>query len=385
MTEIGLSGLLLDSPYSGTAVYTRGLVPWLPRVAPEFSYRLFTRHAQAQLLGIPAESFCTPFDRLAAHPVGARLDKLTWETVSLPLHALARRQGLLHSLYFAAPMATPAPLVVTVHDLIPLLLPGYHRSRQAALYSALMAWTVRRAQAIITVSEHSKRDIVRVLGVPEERVHVTYEAVEERFRPAAAPGEAACLRRKYDLPEAFLLYLGGAERRKNVATLLRAWAEVRRRQADAGVKLVIVARFPPPDALYPDIPGLIQELGLADSVHLIPAVSADHQPALYRTALAFAYPSIYEGFGLPSLEAMACGTPVLAGKATSVPEVTGEAALLLAPEDVSIWADAIQRVLAEPSLRADLSRRGLDRAARFSWEETARGTAAVYRKVLACA
>jgi alpha-1,3-rhamnosyl/mannosyltransferase len=151
---------------------------------------------------------------------------------------------------------------------------------------------------------------------------------------------------------------------------------------DLETALVIVARFPPPDPLYPDIPALARSLGLR-SVHFVEVVDEEDKPGLYRSALAFAFPSEYEGFGLPPLEAMACGTPVLTSDATSIPEVVGDAALLVPPGDISAWSSAMSRVAQSETLRAVLQSRGLKRAARFTWERTARETLAVYRQVLA--
>jgi glycosyltransferase involved in cell wall biosynthesis len=301
---------------------------------------------------------------------------------AVPLAAALRRQDLVHYLYLAAPIASGCRIIVTIHDLVPLALPGYHRGQQSALYTRLMAVTARRADAIITVSEHSRRDIVRLLRIPEQRVHVTYEAVDGRFTPHWSSGEARALRRKYRLPDRFLLYLGGAERRKNLATLVRAWDEVAGDMRGQDVKLVIVADFPPPDALYPDIPGLAAQLGLAPDLHFIRRVDEDDKPALYRAALGFCFPSRYEGFGLPPLEAMACGVPVLAADATSVPEVIGDAGLLLPPDDVTAWADAMRQLVSSAADRHALRERGLRRAARFSWRQTADETIEIYRRVL---
>jgi glycosyltransferase involved in cell wall biosynthesis len=381
--EIGISGFPLDYPYSGSAVYVRNLTRELPRVAPDLSFRLFTRWARCDS-DMPNNRITSPLAWAnRGHGVGARLDKLAWEVGSLAAASGLRRQALLHSTYFAAPFVTSCPQVVTVHDVIPLILPGYHRSRQAELYSRFMAWNVpRAAHSIITVSEHAKHDIVRVLGVGEEHVHVTYEAVEARFQPDQPAGALERVSAKYRLPERFALYLGGAERRKNIETLVRAWSRSRRALRDRELKLVIVARFPPPDALYPDIWGLVAAEGLERDVILLEDVDERDKPALYARALMFCFPSLYEGFGFPPLEAMASGIPVVCSNAASLPEVVGTAALTVPPEDVEAWSNALMSLVDSESQRALLASRGLQQAAKFSWTRTAEQTAGIYRGLL---
>jgi glycosyltransferase involved in cell wall biosynthesis len=382
--EIGLSGLLLDSPHSGTASYTRNLVAALPEAAPEFDFRLFVRAATSPSALVPAERLNTPLGRVnRGRGAGARLDKLLWETIALPIASTRRGEALLHSLYFAAPPLSPSPIVVTIHDLILLALPDYYRSHWARAYARFMAWTARRAAAIITVSAHARSDVLRLLHVPPERVFVTPEAAGPNCRPHREPAEAERVRARYNLPERFLLYLGGAERRKNLETLVRAWADINHDMRREQTGLVIVADFPPPDRLYPDIQGLAGSLGLGDEVRFVRSVDEADKPALYRSALAFCFPSRYEGFGLTPLEAMSCGTPVIAADATSIPEVVGEAGVLLPPHDVRAWSEAMRTLVRCEAERARLSRIGLDRAAQFSWERTARQTADVYRRVLA--
>jgi len=383
MPEVGLSGLFLDYPHSGTAVYTRNLVANLPAVAGDLRFRLFVRHAALAAAGVETQRVTMPFGRLTRRGgSGARLDKLLWESLALPLAAAAHREALLHSLYFAVPPVSRVPVVVTVHDLIPLAVPGYHRSRQSAAYSRLMATTARHASAIIAVSHHGAQDIERLLGVPPNRVHVTHEATDDRFAPGGLPDEVAHLHQKYRLPERFVLYLGSAERRKNLETLVRAWSSVAGPMRDRDVRLLIVARFPPPDALYPDIPALVRELRLERDVCFLDNVEECDKPALYRASLAFAFPSVYEGFGLPPLEAMACGVPVVASDATSIPEVVGNGGWLLPPFDAPAWAEALVALADSETKREELRTRGLRRAADFSWRRTAEETISVYREVL---
>ena len=383
MTEIAISGLPLDYPNSGTAVYTQSLLRLLPQIAPDLSFRLFTRRQKSLFSGTSVDRLSSPLGLLnRGSGVAAQLDKLLWEIGSLPAAALMRHAALIHSPTFAAPVIAPCPLVVTVHDLIPLILPDYHRTPRSVYYSRLMESTVRRANAIITVSEHARSDIVRILRVPESNVFVTYEGTDDRFSPVGSDGEKKTVAQRYGLPERFVLYLGGAERRKNLETLVRAWALRVAQLRSQDVKLVIVADIPAPDVLYPDIRGLVSELGLASDVLLLPQVDEECKPALYRAAEVFCFPSRYEGFGLPPLEAMACGVPIVCSDSTSLPEVTGDAAWLLSPDDVGAWANTLVEVIASSGARDEMRRRGLERAVRFSWHRTAQQTVDVYRLVL---
>lgn len=380
MPRVGLNGLPLETPHSGTATYTRQMARLLAQHQVDVAPTLYLRGADSRAPEIPTVRVRNPLDRMQS-AVGRRISKLAWEEVVLPATSAARRDDLLHYPYFAAPAAAATPVVVTIHDLITLVMPGYHRSRQSSAYARLMARLAARADAVITVSDYSRREIIRVLGVPEERVHVTYEAAGTEFSPSGKPDEQESLRARYGLPSRFVLYLGGAERRKNIETVLRAWKSASGRGKIEEFGLVIVARFPPADSLYPDIPALARNLELGD-VHFIDSIPEVDKAAFYRAASAFVYPSAYEGFGLPPLEAMACGTPVVAANATSLPEIIGDGGVLVSPFDVSAWAEALEQVLISGTLRAAMRDRGLRRAVQFSWDRTVHETVAVYRDVL---
>jgi glycosyltransferase involved in cell wall biosynthesis len=376
--HIALSGLFLDYPFSGTWTYTRNLVRELPRLDPEMEYTLWTRRSQLTPCSMRVARAPSPFP---PHPARVawreRLDKLYWEVVAWPW--AARRADLLHALHFAAPIVRPAPLIVTVHDVIPLRLPGYVRNWSARWYIRLMRQTTRHAQAIITVSHHARGEIAAALDYPPERIYVTPEAPDPALAPVRNQRQLAEVQHRYGLPERYLLYLGGSERRKNVEMLVRAWAHV----ATNDTTLVIVGTYPPtPDAVFPDIPGLVQKLGMSTRVHLVPKVNAEDLAAVYSGALAFCFPSLYEGFGLPPLEAMACGVPVLCSDATSLPETAGGGAELLPADDERAWTQAIERIIADEVWRHDLIERGRRHVAQFSWYRTAKETVAVYKAVL---
>lgn len=384
MPEIAITGLPLDYPHSGTAVYTRNLVRRLPEVAPDLGFQLLKRYASPVLDRMPETQLHTPFASLSREiGLKARLDKLSWEIGLAPLAAMIHGADLLHYTYFAAPPLSSARIVVTIHDLVPLILPGYHRSRQAAMYAKFMAWTAKHAAAILTVSHYSKRDILRVLHFPASRIYVTREAVDGEFRPLSMGESTQVVRAKYGLPERFVLYVGSSERRKNLEMLVRAWSLIATEAVAMDVHLVLVTHFPPPDALYPDVPRLIRDLKLEDSVTIVSEIDEQDIPEVYRAAEVFCYPSLYEGFGLPPLEAMASGIPTLAARATSLPEVVGDGGMLIDPDDIPAWAGAIVELLRSDKSRAHWATLGLAQSRRFDWRRTTEETASVYRRVLA--
>jgi glycosyltransferase involved in cell wall biosynthesis len=267
-----------------------------------------------------------------------------------------------------------------------MLLPAYRGSILVRLYTRLVAAAARKADIVLTDSEASKRDIVRLLGIPTARVRVIYLAVDDIYQPVLDEHRLAATRRKYGLPESYLLYLGGFDQRKNVPTLLQAFAQLvkdlRRKVRGPRVFLVVAGRLPTKSSdFFPDPRPIVQELGIGEQVVFTNWVPEEDKPALYSGARAFVFPSLYEGFGLPPLEALACGTPVVASNRGSLPEIVGYGGLLLEPDNVEGLTAAMEKLLTDDDLWIDLRQKGLAHAARFSWEKTARETLAVYREV----
>jgi glycosyltransferase involved in cell wall biosynthesis len=239
--------------------------------------------------------------------------------------------------------------------------------------------SVRRATKVIAISESTRRDVIELLGVPAERVARIYCGADPGFRPLPA-SEVEAFRREKGLPERFVLFLGTIEPRKNVVTLVDAFADVIAGEPSSTGDLQLVlagGRGWLAEPVY----ARVEELGLGDRVHFPGYVPEGEKALWYNAATCFCYPSLYEGFGLPPLEAMACGVPVVTSNVSSLPEVVGEAALTVDPMDSVSLGEALQRVLADPGLRAELSARGQARAQHFAWPEAARQTADVYRWV----
>lgn len=310
--------------------------------------------------------------------LGSNPEKVWFEQVAFPRAAVAAGAAVAHAPYFGSALLSLCPTVVTVHDLIPLVLPAYRRSPLVRAYTALVCRAACRATLVLTDAEATRTEVVRRLGIPPARVR----AVPLAAGPACRPAEdwrIADTRGHYNLPERYFLYLGGFDERKNLATLFRAMAEARRREPGLP-PLVVAGALPARETpLIPDPRRLAHEAGLEGSVTFPGRVAEEAKPALYSGAVAFLFPSRYEGFGLPVLEAMACGAPVIAACATSLREVVGEAGLLVSPGDVSGWAEAILQLARNEELRRELRALGLSRAAHFSWERTARETVAAYR------
>ncbi|MCL4535051.1 MAG: glycosyltransferase family 4 protein [Bacteroidetes bacterium] len=363
---MGVNTWFLAQPTTGSGQYVRHILQAFAAQAPDEEF---------VLLG-PASGPLGPNQR--AHVLGARGDagKVWLEQAGVPLAAWREKVQLIHYPYFAAPLVSPVPVVVTVHDLIPLM-PDYRGPAKVRAYTRLAVEGTRRAVMVLTDSDASRRDIVERLGVLPERVRVVYLGVEACYRPEHDPALAAGVRRKYNLRRDFVLYLGGLDARKNVPALLRAFARARDQLCDPP-ELVIAG--PRPEAT--DLPALAQRLELAASVRFLGAVEETEKPILYGVARLFVFPSFYEGFGLPPLEAMACGTPVVCSNASSLPEVIGDAGLLVDPADEDALAEAMCRALEDRALAARLRSAGPARAAQFTWERTGRETLAVYREVL---
>lgn len=309
------------------------------------------------------------------------LARIAWEQVVLPAQLKRLGADLCHGLAFVSPLAWAGPSVITLFDLSFLLFPERFRVYNRVYLRTFTRLAARRARRVIVISESTKRDAVQMLGIDAARVQVIYCGVEEDFRPLPAE-EAAAYRRRRGLPERFILFLGTLEPRKNITGLVDAYALFRRMwPADKGEAPALViagAR----GWYYDEIYRRVEQNGLKDAVVFAGYVPADELSYLYNAALLFAYPSLYEGFGLPVLEAMACGVPVVASNRSALPEVVGGAGILVSPEEPAEMAEAFRRVLTEEGAREHWGRRGRERAGLFSWRKAAEETAGVYRDIL---
>ncbi|HEV3469240.1 MAG TPA: glycosyltransferase family 1 protein [Pyrinomonadaceae bacterium] len=299
--------------------------------------------------------------------------------IPLTLSAELRRRpvDLLHVQYTAPPLA-PCAVVATIHDLSFEHLPETFKRRSRAQLRLTVRRTARAAAHVIAPSEFTRRDLIETYGLDPARVSAIPLAAGERFRPVEDAAELARVRARYRIGGEYVLAVGSIQPRKNLARLVRAYSDLRRERGRSNLpQLVLVGRRA---WLYGETLRAVEESGARDSIILTGYVSEGDLPALYTGALCFAYPSFFEGFGLPPLEAMRCGAAVLAGDRASLPEVVGDAGLLVDPFDTAALARALGRLIDDAQLRETLRTRGLARAAAFDWRDTARMTLEVYRK-----
>lgn len=353
---------------AGIHTYIRELLRHLPQVAPDWSF--------TALVG--AGHRATHFD-------GVTLRRSAWDTVS-PWRRIVWEQALqpwqlggyelYHALAFVGPMLSRVPMIVTVYDLSFLHYPERLSRARRAYLSALTGRSCQRARRVIAISESTKRDLVALLGIPAAKIDVTplgYDAT--RFKPLADEVIAA-FKRRQGLPERFWLFVGTLEPRKNLPTLLEAYAALPRSER---LPLILAGgRGWDTDA----IDATIARHGLSGDVHLPGFLPTEAIPLWYNSAETFVYPSVFEGFGLPILEAMACGTPIITTDASSLPEVAGDAGECLPPHDVAAWTDALHRAYRDAAWREQARHNGLNQARQFNWQTTARRTLHSYRRVV---
>lgn len=356
---------------AGAGVYTCNLVRALAEVDGENEYVVFARSDAFDDLRRERPRF-----EIARVGAGSRPARLLWEQTALPRELRRRRIDVLHSPHHTAPLvARGTRRVVTFHDLTFFILPRRYPVSRRFYFQTFSRLTARLADAIICPSQAVRNDILRILKVQSDKVRAIAEAAAPIFRPLDDADAVERLRHKLLLPERFVLSVGSLEPGKNRATLLRAYASLRQRGIEH--KLVIAGQRA---WKYEGDFRLAEELGLKRDVVFAGYVPPEDMPALYNAADLFVFPSLYEGFGLPVLEAMACGVPVVASNVSAVPEVASEAAVLVDPSNADELCEAMGRVLGDGELRAALRERGLARAAEFSWHKAARETIEVYRQ-----
>jgi glycosyltransferase involved in cell wall biosynthesis len=310
--------------------------------------------------------------------VGRRFpNRSVWMQWTLPRDLAWLQPDVCHFTNSLAPLRAPCPMVITLHDMSLFVHAGLHPLKSQLFVRPIIPAAARRASAIITVSQHAKQEIVAGLRVPPEKVHVIYEAAAPQYRMIDDAAELDRVRQRYVLTRPFVLYVGTIEPRKNLTRLVTAFAKVRRQYPD--LELILVGQL---GWKYASLLKAIEDLNLGQAVRRLGYVPNDDLPALYNLARALAFPSLYEGFGLPVVEAMACGTPVLTSNGSSLAEIAGSASYLINPLDVVDIAHGLRCLVTDDAQHTQLRAAGLRRAAQFSWQRAAEETVRVYDAVV---
>ncbi len=376
--RVGLDGYFLSQPATGSGQYTLNLWRQL-RASNHVPEALLLRPATS-----PDANSEAPCSVEVAPPRflnNSKAIKLWWEQIGILSAVRQSGVDLLHVPYLAAPRAGRGKTIVTIHDLIPMILPDYGGSAAMRMYLRLVVPAARRARLILTDSECSKRDIVRLLHVPPDHVRSIPLAVDETFQPHSNPGGEAELRARYGLDGPVIFNVGGLDVRKNLSLLIEAFARALP-DLDPATQLVIGGQAHTGNSkLNPSLEPVIRKFGLEARVKLTGRISDDEKLVFYQISDLYAYPSLYEGFGLTPLEAMACGLPVVAANRSSLPEVVGSGGLLIDPTPAR-FAAAMTTVLTDEPVRRDLTQKALAQAAKFSWKRTADETRAAYHDVI---
>lgn len=364
--RIAFDGTTLRPGRTGVGYYTEHLLRHVAQQSPDDEIVVISNGALDTTRPLPP--------RIQSALSGSRLPRMLWMQTVVPRLLHRVQADVVHFTNGMVPIVSRVPTVVTIHDMSLTLYPRCHPPRRVLLNRPLVGLAARRADAIITVSESAKHDIVRIYGLDPGRVHVVHEAAAPSFRPICDVHHLEQVRRQYGLPERFILYVGTIEPRKNLPKLIEGFAQ-RRKRGDIQHQLVCVGPY---GWLSRDIDALIHRLQIADAVRFTGYVPFDDLPALYNLAEMFVFPSIYEGFGLPVIEAMACGTPVLTGRVPALEEVSGGAVEQIASLEPEAIGESLVRLAASRERREALRQRGLERARTFSWERAARETHNVY-------
>jgi glycosyltransferase involved in cell wall biosynthesis len=370
--RIGIDATAIPANRAGAGNYIFSLVAGLASVDAENEYFVFAKPDHIAEWGIDQDNF-----HFLPSAGRYRAVRLAWEQCILPMLVRRHHIDVLHSPHYTMPIFGPCRKVVTFCDMIFLLYPEVHTLSKRAFFRTMMPISARRAQAIIAISESTARDVVQLLRVPPDRVHAIPLAAAGNFLPIDDPTSVDSVCSRYGLRTGeFVLFVGVMEPRKNIPVLLHAY----RKLVDRGVskQLAIVGKR---GWMCDDVLSTVQTLDLEKRVVFTGYVPSRDLPYLYNGACLFIYPSLYEGFGLPVLEAMACGTPVVTSNVSSMPEIVGDSALLVDPRNSEEIAQAMEKLLADDILSHAMRESALKRAAMYSWDRTARETLQVYLEV----
>lgn len=363
--RIGIDARTVQGRFTGDSTYWRGLIEGLSRLDEGDPIIYLDGRMSAPELNLSRS--------LRRKELNAPCGRI-WSAWIFPKSL--RRDGIdVAHVQYSIPPRMPCPTVTTIHDISFRRFPEFFSLKDRLILDLAVRRAGSHAARIIAVSEYTKREIVQIYGIPEDKIAVIHEAADAQYKPVDRFSAQSLLAEKYGIRSPFVLTVGVIQPRKNLGRLFEGFAQLKKLH-DSERKLVVVGKHGWKESGYER---KISELGIADDVILTGYVPYAELPAFYSAADLFVYPSLYEGFGLPPLEAMACGTPVITGSQSSLPEVVGEAGVMVDPYDPHNFADAMANVLSAEKLRDEMSARGLKQARKFSWDKMARETMEIYR------
>jgi glycosyltransferase involved in cell wall biosynthesis len=375
MLHIAINGFFWDKPTVGVGQYLHGLLNAITHVDAVHIELLVPADTTPPVApaGVTLHALTTPFDGTSAN-----LAKLWFEQIAVPQAAARLGVQLLHVPYFAPPYSSRVPVVTTIPDLIPLTRPAYRGSALVRGYMALVKAASQRSHTLLAISHAVAHSASQLLHKPLKHIIVTHLAADPMYTPRT---DAVAYVAERGIIGPYIYYVGGYDERKNVMTLIRAFAALPD-HIRTHTWLVLAGKVPSHNrTLFPDIDAEIDRLGIRAQVKQLD-VSRNENPYFYSAATIFVYPSLLEGFGLPPLEALACGTPVICSNQSSLPEVVGDAAIVVDPTQPQAWSDALAQLLQDPNQRSSLRAAGLKRAQRFDYTHTAQTTVDAYRAVV---
>ncbi len=361
-------------PRTGVGNYTYELIRHLSHLNTDVEYYLYFNYFRPSKT-IP--QFDKRFEK-RINRLPARLQRVLHNNLHLPIELFVGTVDIFHSPNYFVPPSSGAKLVTTIHDLTFIKYPETMTKADCLYFQKHVKQSINRSAKIITVSSNSRDDLVELLGVEVDKITVVYEAAGSHFHRIDDTSVRNRVREKYGIPEEFILSVATLEPRKNLSTLMEAFCFLKK-ERDIQHKLVITGKK---GWLYHDIFETARESGLDSSIIFTGFVDTEDMPVIYSMSSVFAFPSLYEGFGLPLLEAMSCGAPVVCSDTSSLPEVVGDAGILVEPTNVKAWVESLEKSLKDKDFVQILRSKGLQRSKLFSWEKAAKETFQVYKDVM---
>lgn len=372
--RIGINARYLQNTYSGITVYLLNLLLNLKRIDTQNEYTLFFGSGKNLPEDIRKFQYNYDIPGIAANN---QLLKIMWAHLYLPGAIKKRKIDIFHETSFVAPIIKTCPLITTVYDLAYLYTPESFTCRNRLYFKALLAKSIKKSNFIIATSINTKKDIIDNFPHCADKIKVVYGGVDARLKPVTDKEVTAKIKELYKIKKDFILAVSLISPRKNLTALIKAW-KLLRTERKLDVQLVISGRK---GWLYEEVFKEAASWMPNNDIIFCGHVSDEHLLYLYNAAAVFAYPSLYEGFGLPILEAMACGCPVVSSNTSSMPEVCGDAALLVDPKNISEISQALYKIFSDASLRRDLIKKGFEQAKKFSWQNTAQQTIQAYNQI----